>query len=161
MKTFYFIDKDGKTIGPVTKLSLKQRGLDTSTYVWCEGMTCWQKASTVSELKSFLPPPPAPPAPPNPPKPPKPSAPPKPPAHAEYHSKPIISKVRCPYCKSYNTRVLVGKNIVKYGFIAAATLLGAALGGIGAPILFSEAKKNTDKWDNWACNTCHNSFKKY
>ncbi len=61
MNTYYYIDKNGQQAGPITGDLLTQNGVTGSTSVWCEGMSSWQKASEVSELKHLfasIPPPP-------------------------------------------------------------------------------------------------------
>lgn len=54
MNTYYYIDKDGYQAGPVDGELLKQYGVGSSSFVWCEGMPKWQKVSEVSELKSIF-----------------------------------------------------------------------------------------------------------
>lgn len=63
MKNYYYIDTNGQQAGPVMADELIQHGVTADTFVWREGMSNWEKASTVSELKSLFvqTPPPIPP----------------------------------------------------------------------------------------------------
>lgn len=62
----YYYLKDGKSSDkPVDVKTFMELGLSKSTLVWCEGMSGWQPASDVEELRKMFeantPPPPPPP----------------------------------------------------------------------------------------------------
>ena len=50
MKNYHIIGKDGKQAGPFPGEELVNRGVTRDTFVWCEGMSNWQKAGEVTEL---------------------------------------------------------------------------------------------------------------
>ena len=54
MKIYYYVDKNGQQAGPVPGELLVQHGVTAYTNVWCEGMTEWQKAIDVPELKALF-----------------------------------------------------------------------------------------------------------
>ena len=74
MNQYYYLGTDGQQNGPVPAESLKENGVTTETYVWCEGMANWEKVAEVEELAPLF----APPAPPTPPTPPAAPVPPAP-----------------------------------------------------------------------------------
>lgn len=49
----YWINHNGVQTGPVDVETLKQMGLTSDAYVWCEGMTDWVKISQVPELQGM------------------------------------------------------------------------------------------------------------
>lgn len=61
MAQYYYIDPQGKQIGPVEK-SVLVCLINSNTMVWCEGMAAWTPAAQVAELAGLLQPgmPPAP-----------------------------------------------------------------------------------------------------
>lgn len=50
----YFIIENGQQAGPFTIYELKDKGITSDTLVWAEGMSDWQPAWKVEELKNFL-----------------------------------------------------------------------------------------------------------
>lgn len=50
----YFIIEQGKQQGPFTIYELKDKGINSDTPVWAEGMEDWQAAGNVEELRGFL-----------------------------------------------------------------------------------------------------------
>lgn len=54
MAKYYYIDNNEQQAGPVQADELIQLGVTPDTYVWREGMSNWEKASTLVELAPFL-----------------------------------------------------------------------------------------------------------
>ena len=50
----YFIIEQGKQQGPFTIYELKDKGINSDTPVWSEGMDDWMPAGKVEELRGFL-----------------------------------------------------------------------------------------------------------
>lgn len=152
MKSYYYIE-NGQQKGPVSVKLLKQYGVKESTLVWCEGMSGWQQASYVPELKSIFPPPP-----------PKPLPPPKPPTPPAYYSEPLSeSNEKCPYCSSYNTEKIRGRIIVlifRYIVIIGLSLLAASFFVVGALIVGPKLIEGTKDWgkNKCRCNSCNHEF---
>lgn len=71
MKNYYYINTTGKQAGPITTEEFSKNGITNETKVWCEGMTEWTNAGSISELKPYISKttqvPPTPPTPPIPP----------------------------------------------------------------------------------------------
>ena len=143
MKLYFYIDNNGIKRGPIQASLLKKHGVGASTYVWSEGMSYWAEAAKVPELRAMFPIVPPPPTPPI------------------YHSSPTsTNNVQCPYCKSYSTSKLYGKNCFRYVFVFGAALIGMLLTPIGSFILGRAAYDNTADWNNWECNSCKKEFKR-
>lgn len=67
MNNYFYIDANGQQCGPVAGESLQKLGVTKDSLVWCDGMSTWEKAGSVSELSSlFVVAPPVPPTPPAP-----------------------------------------------------------------------------------------------
>ena len=54
MKKYYYADKKGQQAGPIAADQLTQNGVTETTYVWCVGMSNWDKAGNIEELKQFF-----------------------------------------------------------------------------------------------------------
>lgn len=54
MKKYYYADKKGQQAGPIAADLLTQNGVTENTYVWCVGMSNWDKAGNIEELKQFF-----------------------------------------------------------------------------------------------------------
>lgn len=54
MNNYFFIDSTGKQFGPVIGDSLKLYGVTRNTLVWCPGMSGWEKAGVVYELRHLF-----------------------------------------------------------------------------------------------------------
>jgi|688.fasta_scaffold502274_1 hypothetical protein len=50
----YYTHKHGKQLGPFSLEELKEQGITNETDVWREGMSEWQKASNVEELRQII-----------------------------------------------------------------------------------------------------------
>lgn len=50
----YFAFLDGEEKGPFSLSQLSDAGVRPSTYVWCKGMTDWQRADSVEEIKQYF-----------------------------------------------------------------------------------------------------------
>ena len=50
----YYLQNGNENIGPFTIEELKAKGITKNTLVWCEGMSDWTEATTVTELASIL-----------------------------------------------------------------------------------------------------------
>lgn len=142
MKSYYYIDCNGKQNGPIPASLLKSHGVDASTYVWTEGMSGWTEASNVPELRTIFPvisPQPTPP---------------------RYQATPTSThKMQCPYCKSYLTSKLTGRTILRWGCVFGAATIGMMLTPVGAVIAGTQVQKATENWDNWECLSCMKSFR--
>ncbi len=55
MKQYFYIDANGNQVGPCTTEQLRSAQLTPNTLIWCEGMSNWEKASTIAELKATNP----------------------------------------------------------------------------------------------------------
>lgn len=62
--THYYIEKDGKVVGPMSLRELKARGIVLNTLIWRIGLKDWSFAKELQELKPILfpGPPPLPPS---------------------------------------------------------------------------------------------------
>ena len=54
MNQFYYVDASGSQVGPVSKQELKSRNISRQTLVWCEGMSAWTPAGSVTELNEIF-----------------------------------------------------------------------------------------------------------
>lgn len=54
MEKKYYIVEDGRQCGPFSPEELRQRNITPSTLVWCQGMTGWEQAMSISELSDFF-----------------------------------------------------------------------------------------------------------
>lgn len=50
----YFAFLDGEEKGPFSLSQLSDVGVRPSTYVWCKGMSDWQRADSVEEIKQYF-----------------------------------------------------------------------------------------------------------
>lgn len=53
-KFYYYIDPDGKEIGPVGISFFKKHAINPKSFVWFHGLPQWVEAQTVSQLERFL-----------------------------------------------------------------------------------------------------------
>lgn len=54
MNTYYYLDDQQQSRGPVPAEHLPALGVTATTLVWCEGMTAWQPAAAVPELQRLF-----------------------------------------------------------------------------------------------------------
>lgn len=54
MNNYFYLDANGKQQGPIPSYKLIEKGVKPNTLVWCTGMSDWQRAQDVVELKSML-----------------------------------------------------------------------------------------------------------
>lgn len=66
MNNYFYLDANGKQQGPIPSYKLIENGVKPNTLVWCTGMSDWQRAQDVVELKSMFGNSNMPPEPPNP-----------------------------------------------------------------------------------------------
>jgi len=52
--TKYFIAKGNDKIGPFSLDELKDKNITSETFIWHEGLSDWQKASSISELSGII-----------------------------------------------------------------------------------------------------------
>jgi hypothetical protein len=52
--THYYIEKDGKVVGPMSLRELKARGIVLNTLIWRIGLKDWSFAKELEELKPIL-----------------------------------------------------------------------------------------------------------
>lgn len=50
MKKYYYVDSMGKQAGPVSREQFSSYGITKDTFVWCEGMSNWDKVRNIPEL---------------------------------------------------------------------------------------------------------------
>jgi S1-C subfamily serine protease len=50
----YYIYQNNQELGPFSMDALKSRGISRDTLVWAEGMTTWQQAGSLSEMRGIL-----------------------------------------------------------------------------------------------------------
>lgn len=50
----YFIAKGNDKIGPFSLEELKEKDITSETFIWYEGLSDWQKASSISELSGII-----------------------------------------------------------------------------------------------------------
>jgi len=50
----YFIAKGNDKIGPFSLDELKEKNITSETFIWYEGLSDWQKASSISELSGII-----------------------------------------------------------------------------------------------------------
>ena len=54
MEKKYYIVEDGRQCGPFSAEELRMRNIAPSTLIWCQGMTGWEQAMSISELSDFF-----------------------------------------------------------------------------------------------------------
>jgi alkylhydroperoxidase family enzyme len=59
----WYITRDGQNFGPFAANQLLANGLTPQSYVWRNGLSGWQQATTIPELASLFPAAPPPPMP--------------------------------------------------------------------------------------------------
>jgi len=150
----YFTSENGQHIGPFSIDELQSKNISSTELVWAEGMSDWQQAGTIDELKSIFtvtppPPPPSqvtpPPTPPSqvtpPPTPPSQVAPP-PPAPPSPPSTPRPPQANYTHHTQFNTGGYIpkpGGSWIIAGYIFS--VVGGFLGWvIGTHLKFSKEK---------------------
>jgi hypothetical protein len=52
--TYYYIEKKGNQVGPLTKQELKEMRLTKTTLIWYEGLSSWTEAKNIEELNDII-----------------------------------------------------------------------------------------------------------